>query len=152
MKKGLPFQAQQRKATEGSNTHKTNLLEFEISGCLRCGGSTMADEERFQEGEGEEQGLIESMAVLDFDLLCSTVALQAAQGKWRSLDGGSGAEGEEAAVFGDLGGGVLRMWEGEVLGCFEDRRIALQSSWSVFVLSFWDSSYVSVFESRRCVF
>lgn len=112
----------------------------------------MADEERFQEGEGEEQGLIESMAVLDFDLLCSTVALQAAQGKWRSLDGGSGAEGEEAAVFGDLGGGVLRMWEGEVLGCFEDRRIALQSSWSVFVLSFWDSSYVSVFESRRCVF
>ncbi|KAK4805041.1 hypothetical protein SAY86_004858 [Trapa natans] len=86
----------------------------------------MADEERFQEGEGEEQRLLSDMAVLDFDLLCSTVALQAAQGKWSRLDAGRGTEREEAS--GDLGGGVLRMWEGEVLDCFEDRRVALQSS------------------------
>lgn len=94
----------------------------------------MADSERFQEGEEEERRLMEGMAVLDFDMLCSTVALQAAQGKWRSLGGGGGgSEEEDAAIFGDLGGGVLRMWEGEVLDCFEDRRIALQSSWSVFL-------------------
>ncbi|OWM91327.1 hypothetical protein CDL15_Pgr000271 [Punica granatum] len=89
----------------------------------------MADSERFQGAQGseEEQRLMEGMAVLDFDMLCSTVALQAAQGKWKSLDGG--IEGEEAAVLGDFGVGVLRMWEGEVLDCFEDRRIALQSAW-----------------------
>ncbi|KAK4758944.1 hypothetical protein SAY87_020245 [Trapa incisa] len=89
----------------------------------------MGDPERFREGEGEEERLMEGFSVLDFDMLCSTVALQAAQGKWRSLGSGdSVVEGEEAAVLGDLGGGVLRMWEGDVLDCFEDRPIALQSS------------------------
>lgn len=108
----------------------------------------MADSERFQEGEGEEEKLMEGMAVLDFDMLCSTVALQAAQGKWRSLGGGGGgAEGEDAAILGDLGGGVLRMWEGEVVDCFEDRRIALQSSWSVFLSSLWVYFHVSVMKT-----
>lgn len=67
---------------------------------------------------------LEGMAVLDFDMLCSTVALQT-QGGWRKLDpdGGDGEDGEA----GDFGG-VLRMWEGELLDCFEDRRIAIESS------------------------
>ncbi|GLT45937.1 hypothetical protein SLA2020_197320 [Shorea laevis] len=84
----------------------------------------MADLEK-QDGAEEEERLIEGMAVLDFDLLCSTVALQT-QGKWRQLQNGEdlGRDGEN----GDLGG-VFRMWEGEVfLGCFEDRRIALESA------------------------
>ncbi|PQQ21597.1 protein PLANT CADMIUM RESISTANCE 12 [Prunus yedoensis var. nudiflora] len=49
------------------------------------------EKERFLEGNGK--------SVVDFDVLCSTVALQT-QGK---------------------------MWEGEVLDCLDDRRIALES-------------------------
>ncbi|XP_050368264.1 uncharacterized protein LOC126786473 [Argentina anserina] len=65
------------------------------------------------------------MAVLDFDMLCSTVALQTqgkSAAKFQSFAGGD--EDDEAA---DLGG-VFRMWEGEVLDCFEDRRVALESA------------------------
>ncbi|KAK3431737.1 hypothetical protein EUGRSUZ_E03677 [Eucalyptus grandis] len=65
---------------------------------------------------------MEGVTVLDFDMLCSTVALQT-QGKWRKLESG---EGDDEGL--ELGGGVFRMWEGEVLDCFEDRRVALQSS------------------------
>lgn len=85
----------------------------------------MADLEKQAEGEaaaseGEER-FLEGMAVLDFDMLCSTVALQTQWG-WRKLDGD-----DENGESGDSGG-VLRMWEGEVLNCFEDRRIAIESS------------------------
>ncbi|KAI4296591.1 hypothetical protein L6164_036540 [Bauhinia variegata] len=69
--------------------------------------------------DGEEEGLLEGMALLDFDMLCSTVALQT-QGKWRKL-----GDEEEGGEFG----GVLRMWEGELLDCFDDRRVALESAW-----------------------
>lgn len=88
----------------------------------------MADAEKIggaREGEGEEEEerlLMEGVTVLDFDMLCSTVALQT-QGKWRKLESG---EGDDEGL--ELGGGVFRMWEGEVLDCFEDRRVALQSS------------------------
>ncbi|KAI6704906.1 hypothetical protein NL676_007868 [Syzygium grande] len=70
---------------------------------------------------------MEGVTVLDFDMLCSTVALQT-QGKWRKLESGDcgGGGGDDEGL--DLGGGVFRMWEGEVLDCFEDRRVALQSS------------------------
>uniref|UniRef100_A0A2P2QNZ0 Uncharacterized protein n=1 Tax=Rhizophora mucronata TaxID=61149 RepID=A0A2P2QNZ0_RHIMU len=63
------------------------------------------------------------MAVLDFDMLCSTVALQT-QGKWRKLE----TEEEDFDGNGGAGGGVFRMWEGEVLDCCEDRRIAVESA------------------------
>lgn len=66
---------------------------------------------------------MEGMTVLDFDMLCSTVALQA-QGKWRKLDDDGEEEGGEV-------GGVFRMWEGELLDCFEDRRISVESAWFV---------------------
>ncbi|KAJ8423284.1 hypothetical protein Cgig2_007796 [Carnegiea gigantea] len=81
----------------------------------------MADlgkEERMVGEKEEEERLIEGVAVLDFDVLCSTVASQS-QGKWRLL------ENEEE---GEVGGGVLRMWEGEVLDCFDDHRIAIESA------------------------
>ena len=72
--------------------------------------------------EEEKEGLLGGMAVLDFDLLCSTVALQT-QGKWRKLETAGDVED------GGESGGVLRMWEGELLDCFDDRRIALESVW-----------------------
>lgn len=78
------------------------------------------------EGEGEEQRLLEGVAVLDFDMLCSTVALQA-QGKWTKFDHNGNGDDEDSGEFG----GVFRMWEGELLDCFEDRRIAIQTAWSV---------------------
>lgn len=102
----------------------------------------MADLEKQAEGEAaaseEEERFLEGMAVLDFDMLCSTVALQTQWG-WRKLDGGDDENGES----GDSGG-VLRMWEGEVLNCFEDRRIAIESSWlflSLFLFIFNYSPY-----------
>ena len=87
---------------------------------------SMADlgkEERMVGEKEEEERLIEGVAILDFDVLCSTVASQS-QGKWRLL------ENEEQ---GEVGGGVLRMWEGEVLDCFDDHRIAIESAWLVLV-------------------
>ncbi|XVF87602.1 hypothetical protein PTKIN_Ptkin18bG0133200 [Pterospermum kingtungense] len=75
-------------------------------------------------GEEEEERLLEGMAVLDFDMLCSTVALQT-QGKWRKLEG---PEDCSEPGNGDSGG-VLRMWEGEVvLDFLDDRRVALESA------------------------
>ncbi|KMS95211.1 hypothetical protein BVRB_011310 [Beta vulgaris subsp. vulgaris] len=71
----------------------------------------------------EEERLIEGVAVLDFDVLCSTVAMQS-QGKWRLFE--NEEEGEENGGV-EYGGGVLRMWEGEVLDCFDDHRIAIET-------------------------
>ncbi|CAM8988161.1 hypothetical protein QQ045_006389 [Rhodiola kirilowii] len=72
-------------------------------------------------GEEEERLLADGMAVLDFDMLCSTVALQS-HGKWTVLNVED--EGFDGVDFG----GVLRMWEGEVLDCFEDKRIAVETA------------------------
>ncbi|KAG5104599.1 hypothetical protein JHK82_041569 [Glycine max] len=77
----------------------------------------MGDLEK-QERVGENERLLEGMPVLDFDMLCSSVALQSAHGSWGKLGGGD----EEQQ------GGVLRMWEGELLDCFDGRRIAFESA------------------------
>ncbi|KAK7302676.1 hypothetical protein RJT34_13569 [Clitoria ternatea] len=74
--------------------------------------------EEAEEGGGENERLLEGMSVLDFDMLCSSVALQSAHGSWGKL--GSGDEEQQ--------GGVLRMWEGELLDFFDDRRIAFESA------------------------
>ncbi|KAF8409385.1 hypothetical protein HHK36_005460 [Tetracentron sinense] len=86
----------------------------------------MADSEKLETAindveEVGEESLMEGMAVLDFDMLCATVALQM-QGKQGVL--------EQADEDGGEFGGLQRMWEGEVLDCFEDRRIALETAWS----------------------
>ncbi|XP_068644600.1 uncharacterized protein [Aristolochia californica] len=73
-------------------------------------------------GAGEEE-LPEGMAVLDFDLLCTSVALQT-QGYL------AGKRGETRDYDDESGGGfsgVQRMWEGEVFDCFEDRTIAIET-------------------------
>lgn len=78
--------------------------------------------------EEERERLMEGMAVLDFDMLCSTVALQT-QGKWTKLQTEQQQETHDAGGgTGDFGG-VFRLWEGELLDCFDDRRIAIQSLW-----------------------
>lgn len=78
-----------------------------------------------EEEEEEKERFLEGVAVLDFDMLCSTVALQTQQGKWRSFENVGEVDGGEGGEFG----GVLRMWEGEVLDCIDNRRIALESAW-----------------------
>lgn len=75
-------------------------------------------------GNEEEERLIEGVAVLDFDMLCSTVAMQT-QAKWTRLHTQEDEDEEDGGVeFG----GVLRMWEGDLLDCFQDRRISLESA------------------------
>ncbi|GER46038.1 PLAC8 family protein, partial [Striga asiatica] len=51
-----------------------------------------------------------------------------AQGEWGKLNWGNG-EDDFAADYYLYGGGVPRMWEGELVNdCLDDRRIALQST------------------------
>lgn len=78
--------------------------------------------------DGEETRLLEEVAhVLDFDMLCATVALQT-QGF--SVDKrGSGGVGEDEDELAAEVGGVQRMWEGGVLDCLQDRQIAIETSW-----------------------
>ncbi|CAN8305534.1 unnamed protein product [Cochlearia groenlandica] len=86
------------------------------------GGGDAAVEERERLCSTELEGI----SVLDFDLLCSTVALQT-QGKWRKLDN---SEGDDAAEdeYGGGGGGVLRVWEGDVMDCLENRHLCIESA------------------------
>ncbi|MED6131474.1 hypothetical protein PIB30_010228 [Stylosanthes scabra] len=86
--------------------------------------------ERINGGEDEKERLLEGMSVLDFDMLCSTVALQSGNGSWGKLGRRTLEDGEEEDEDDEEQhlGGVLRMWEGEVLDCFDDRRIALESA------------------------
>ncbi|OIV96125.1 hypothetical protein TanjilG_13057 [Lupinus angustifolius] len=70
-------------------------------------------------GDGEEERL------LDFNMLCSSVAMQTAHGTWGKKK--LGVEDEEEEEQGE-GGGVLRLWEGELFDCFDDRTIAFQSA------------------------
>lgn len=82
-----------------------------------------------EQAAGEEERLLgEEVAVLDFNMLCSTVAMQAQNGKWGELNGDY-EDVDLVSNYHDYGGGVHRMWEGELVhDCFEDRRLALQSS------------------------
>ncbi|GAU36616.1 hypothetical protein TSUD_387680 [Trifolium subterraneum] len=79
-----------------------------------------------EEKEGDEkERLLEGTAVLDFDMLCSSVALQTANGSWGKLGGTNFGDDEQRS---EEFGGVLRMWEGELLDCFEHQRIAVESA------------------------
>lgn len=74
------------------------------------------------EGKKGEEESSETMAVLDFDMLCATVALQT-QGFTKTEK-----SGEEFERSNDDFGGVQRMWEGGVFDCFDDTRIAIESA------------------------
>ncbi|KAH8493569.1 hypothetical protein H0E87_020363 [Populus deltoides] len=81
-----------------------------------------------EEAEEEEKLLMEGMSVLDFDMLCSTVAMQTQGNYWAKLESNE-EEDDDLNRYnnGGGGGGGFRMWEGEVLDCFDDRRIAIES-------------------------
>ncbi|KAL4338798.1 hypothetical protein AHAS_Ahas12G0246200 [Arachis hypogaea] len=76
----------------------------------------------------EKDGLLEGMAVLDFDMLCSSVALRTSHRNWGKLGRVVGNDDDDEEQNGGEFGGVLRMWEGELLDCFDDRRILLEST------------------------
>ncbi|KAF9590363.1 hypothetical protein IFM89_033889 [Coptis chinensis] len=82
-------------------------------------------EENGEEEEEKKKFIMEGISVLDFDMLCATVALQAQTG-----GGFSSREklDDDYESSGEFGGGVQRMWEGEILDCFEDRRIAVETA------------------------
>lgn len=91
------------------------------------GVSTAATAERTEEerrrGDSESEGEEGVAAVLDFDMLCASVALSAERRK-------GAAAAETGGDGGGGGGGVQRMWEGDVvLDCVEDRWIALEAAW-----------------------
>lgn len=91
----------------------------------------MAEVEKKEVAE-EEQSLMDRVTILDFDMLCATVALQSQKGQWGRLNADENDDGEGIihSNGGGGGGGVLRMWEGELIyDCFDNRRIALQSTW-----------------------
>ncbi|KAL6546687.1 hypothetical protein OROMI_022408 [Orobanche minor] len=80
------------------------------------------------EGEEKERLLMEEVTVLDFDMLCATVAMQAQKGKWANSKIEEENFGSDYYQHGE-GGGVHRMWEGELFyGCLDDRPLALQST------------------------
>lgn len=112
----------------------------------------MAAEEEgmFNNGGGaeeEERLLTEGVAVLDFDMLCSAVAAMQSQGKckWTKLDdyNNNNNEEEEEREYDEFGGqngpGVLRMWEGDVVNCFDDQTIALESAWYYIFFNYYVS-------------
>ncbi|XP_065031566.1 uncharacterized protein LOC135653873 isoform X1 [Musa acuminata AAA Group] len=81
-------------------------------------------------GTQEEEEAVggEVAAVLDFDMLCATVALQT-----QGMSVGRSRRIEAVAEEGDEDegmdfGGVQRMWEGDVTDCFDDRRIAIEAA------------------------
>lgn len=109
---------------------------------------TMAERARnADEAAEEQQGLLgeKDVTVLDFDMLCATVAMQVQEGKWGKLNGEQDEEESDNLGGYGGGGGVFRMWEGELVhDCFEDRRLALQSTWYfIHYLQHWFLSCVS---------
>lgn len=93
------------------------------------GGAAVAAVEVAEE---RQKMLMDEMTVLDFDMLCSTVAMQVEKGKWGILNNhynNDEDDDDENEGVMDGYGGVLRMWEGEIVyDCLDDRRIALQST------------------------
>ncbi|RRT85988.1 hypothetical protein GW17_00040288 [Ensete ventricosum] len=90
--------------------------------------ATVVETNKEAEEEEDDAGGRDVAAVLDFDMLCATVALQTqglSVGKTRRKDPVAEEADEEArSEFG----GVQRMWEGDVMDCFEDRRIAIEAA------------------------
>ncbi|KAK3127352.1 hypothetical protein QOZ80_7AG0572030 [Eleusine coracana subsp. coracana] len=80
-------------------------------------------EEEPRRGDSDSEGEEGVAAMLDFDMLCASVALAAERRK-----GAAAAEADGDGGGG--GGGVQRMWEGDVvLDCVEDRWVALEAAW-----------------------
>uniref|UniRef100_A0A0D6R0H9 Uncharacterized protein n=1 Tax=Araucaria cunninghamii TaxID=56994 RepID=A0A0D6R0H9_ARACU len=94
--------------------------ERPIDGDLREGKSPNCRDGKpggdYQEYDGDLNG--EGMTVLDFDVLCATVAMQSER---LSFEFHNLADRE-------AGGGVQRMWEGGLMDCLEDKKILLETA------------------------
>lgn len=76
--------------------------------------------------EEEKERLLDEggVSVLDFDVLCSAVVAMQNQGKckWVNNQQQLGYDDDVVDDFeSGARGGVLRMWEGDVFDCFNDR-------------------------------
>ena len=69
--------------------------------------------------QDKERNSMENLPILDFDLLCATIAMQ--REPISSLD----IQRDTCEV------GVQRMWEGGVLDCLDNKEIALRTFWFV---------------------
>ncbi|XP_074583524.1 uncharacterized protein LOC141839630 [Curcuma longa] len=82
-------------------------------------------------GAMEEEGGGGMAAVLDFDILCATVALQtrglSVEKRRREEEEEEGEEAGDEEIGAELAG-VQRMWEGDIVDCFDDRRIAIETA------------------------
>lgn len=86
-------------------------------------------------GDGTADEEEEEQSVLDFDMLCSMVAMQAQKGGWAKLKlNGNKEDEEEKNLVSESGGGVFRMWEGDlVYDCFHHPQLALHSTWYLYI-------------------
>ncbi|KAL8107852.1 hypothetical protein AgCh_024309 [Apium graveolens] len=95
----------------------------------------MEEERVIMNGDEEEKTRLldeggGGVSLLDFDVLCSAVVAMQNQGKckWvnnqkqQDYDNDIDDDGFDSGPIG-----VLRMWEGDVFGCFDDQRILLES-------------------------
>ncbi|KAG1347218.1 hypothetical protein COCNU_06G010470 [Cocos nucifera] len=117
-----------RDSKEKGNKRETRSLTLILAPFLlirRAGGVMAEAEEKGAPVEGKEN-VVERVAVLDFDMLCATVALQTQGFTLEKRRMGMAAEEEDGEKSGEFDG-LQRMWEGHVLDCFEDRRIAIES-------------------------
>lgn len=98
-----------------------------LNGDPACGSSAKKVQHMIIDGKGsnwhqspifaphdKERKSLDSLPILDFDLLCATIAMQREP---LSLD----IQRDSCEV------GVQRMWEGGVLDCFDNKEIALQT-------------------------
>lgn len=94
-----------------SSAKKTQQLILDGKGCNWHQSPIFAPQDK-------ERKSSDSLPILDFDLLCATIAMQREP---LSVD----IQRDACEV------GVQRMWEGGVLDCFENREIALKTCWFV---------------------
>jgi hypothetical protein len=112
--------------------------EFAVVNVLQEGGSANCKDGRpsvgYQDCVLDSPG--EGMQVLDFDILCATVAMQSEHLSFEF----------QRLSDREADGGVHRMWEGDLMDCCDDRNIFLRTtlyvSWPCFL---------SVFNGGTCI-
>ncbi|XP_010927854.2 uncharacterized protein [Elaeis guineensis] len=126
----MRVRGRRKAARDSKEKRETRSLTLILGPSLlirRAGGVMAEAEEKGAPVEGKEN-VVERVAVLDFDMLCATVALQTqgftVEKRRMGMAEEEEEEGEERGEFD----GLQRMWEGHVLDCFEDRRIAIESA------------------------
>ena len=112
--------------------------EFVVVNVLLEGGSTNCKDGRASVGYQDcaLDSPKEGMPVLDFDVLCATVAMQRKHLLFEF----------QRLPCQESRGGVHRTWEGDLMDCCDDRNIFLRTTLYVFWLCFF-----SVFNFGTCI-